>query len=191
MAVKLNKPPHAELQGMINFAASLLSESTPRALVIIGAARLEEEVKEITSLLLPTLQKGGGHMGRVHLLKASNVFSEKLAECLEKIAHIRNHFAHSSVQCSLSDQPIEGNVHQLFGTLESVPGGFSNGSDRLFEQIQGKIPAGLAHFAPPSWKDASLQKYQSAILLLLSHLVWVKYNLPMQHSPIEIGEWTT
>jgi hypothetical protein len=190
MAFEIKKPLHADLQGTLNFAASLLSENTSRALIIIGASKVEEELKDIVTKLLPDLPKGGGHMARVQLLMASSILSEKSADCLGRIARIRNHFAHSSSQCSLSNTAISEDVRKLFEMLESIPGGFSKISDSLFQQIQAKVPRGFVHATPLTWIDESTQKFQTAILIFLWHFAFVKANLPILPAPIEIGEWT-
>ncbi|MEO6875456.1 MAG: hypothetical protein ABI222_11615 [Opitutaceae bacterium] len=185
----MNKPPHDEFNNTLAFAAALMGESTPRALVVIGAARLEEEVKAITALAAPGFENDRrSHMSRVELLVSLGVFTEDVAFCFNHIARIRNHFAHVWTAVDLRDAPIADKVDALFARLEGLIG-LAALSENMFGQMRAKLPRGMA---PQSWIHDAFIKYQCAVLILLWHLVVVKANVAPKPIPIPLsrdGYW--
>jgi hypothetical protein len=181
----MNKPPHAELEPILKFVASFLGEATPRSLVVLGAARLEEEVREILELAAPGLDSEyRAHALRVDILSSMGILSEGVAFSLKKIARIRNHFAHKSEAVGLCDAKIAAEVQALNEKLEQMVR-LSKLSTSFFDQLKGKIPRGQP---PATWIDDGFQKYQTAIVVLLWHLTVVRYNIPPRSTPIELSE---
>jgi hypothetical protein len=185
----MNKPATAEAQEILNFTASLLNEATARALVVIGAARLEEEVKAIVAIVAPGFEaEHRAHSFRIDLLVSIGILSEDAAFCLKKVTKIRNHFAHTSADVTIQDVKIQNDVQVLYSRLDQLIGLFAL-SGTMFEQITAKIP----HGAPPAtWVDDGFRNYQTSIVMLLWHLVIVRHNIPEKATPIQLsrdGYW--
>jgi len=185
----MNRPPISEFQDIINFAASLLSEATGRALVVLGAARLEEEVRDVLVIACPGLDsEQRSHSYRIDVLVSTGVLSQDVAFCLKKVARIRNYFAHSSSATGLGDSKVASEVASLYSKLEQTVG-LSALSGSMFTQMIGKIPHGLP---PTTWVDDDFKKYQTSIVLLLWHLVIVRHNVPTRPIPLQMsrdGYW--
>ncbi len=182
----MKSPPTSELQEILNFTASFLGESTPRALVIIGAARLEEEVKAIVAAAAPGFEaEHRSHAFRVELLVSLGVLADDMAFCLKKIAKIRNHFAHTSTSVAITDAEVQGDVEALYQRLDPLIQ-LSAVSDDFFKKMSAKIPRGMP---PATWVDNDWRRYQTTIIMLLYHLVIVRYNVPGKSAPIPLFQY--
>jgi hypothetical protein len=182
----MRRPPTREFQEILNFTASFLGESTTRALIVIGAARLEEEVKAIVAATVPGFEaEHRAHAFRVDLLVSLGVFSDDVAFCLKKIAKIRNYFAHTSTKVAITDAKIKGDVEALYQCLNPLIQ-LSAVSDNFFKKMSAKIPRGMP---PATWEDDDWRRYQMTIMMLLYHLVIVRYNVPIRSSPIPLCQY--
>ena len=183
-------PGRDDLQELLNFTASLLNETTPRAMIIVGAARLEEETKDIVRNVAPGFKADRkSHGSRLELLVSLAYLTEKASNCLRKVTKIRNHFAHSSNSCAFTDSAIESIVKDLFQVLDELVD-LSNITEGFFAELLDKMP-GFRALAPQTWLDADFRRYQLAINVLFHHLRIIRYNLSSRATPIEIGQWET
>jgi hypothetical protein len=182
----MNIPPTSELQEIVNFTASFLGEFTPRALVIVGAARIEEEVKAIVAAAAPGFDADHrSHVFRVDLMASLGLFGDDLAFCLKKIAKIRNYFAHTSAVVAITDADVRADVDALYQRLEQAIQ-LSAVSADFFAKMAAKIPRG---FAPATWVDDDWRRYQTTIVIVLYHLVVVRYNVPCKAAPIPLFQY--
>ena len=182
----MTRPPQSELKKSLDFWSHLLNEKTPRALIVIGAARIEEEIKMLAEQVAPGSEDiRKTHGSRITLLTNAGVLSEDTTFCLRKLGVIRNHFAHTSASVSLADTAISGDVAELFDRLEPHTS-LADFAPKVFEAYLAKAPATLH---PSTWVDEGWQKMQAAMLLLLNHLIVVRHNLPPQPKPIEIWDY--
>jgi hypothetical protein len=161
-----------EHQSLLDFTGSLLNEHTPRAMVIVGAARLEEELKEIARVLAPGFERDNrSHGSRIELLKSLALITEDGEACLRAIAKIRNHFSHTSVVASIDDTEISAprsNLFQIMETrvnIDSLTAGF-------FEQLLARVPEGLQ---PEILRGESYRKYIISVM--------ITHHLPEAHFP--------
>jgi hypothetical protein len=186
---KMNLPDPTDHQELFEFVVSLLNEATPRAMIIIGAARLEEETKNIVRLVAPGFEADHrSHGMRLELLAALSILSESTKDCLKHISKIRNHFAHSSGKCALDDIEIRQNVAALFSTLERFDK-FSQLTDNFFNDLLAKVKAPQSLLSP-TWLDQNYKKFHIAVSLLDHHLRIVRCNLPTPPQPIELNQWS-
>ena len=178
------RPPQSEAQELLNFSAHLLNEKTPRALVVIGAARIEEELKTIAAKIEPGADDDRkSHASRIKLLATADILSEDTAFCLGKLAKIRNHFAHTSANVALDDVGVSPHANELFERLERHTK-LKESTGQFFASAPiAKIPE---HLLPATWARADWRKLQIAIVFLLYHLIILRYNLPPRRKPIEI-----
>jgi hypothetical protein len=183
----MKSPPTSEFQEILDFTASFLGEATPRALIVIGAARLEEEVKAIVAAVAPGFEaEHRSHAFRVDLLVSYGVLPDNAAGCLKKIGKIRNYFAHTSRDVSITDKKIKGDIDAIYACLDPlIP--LSITSEDFFNKMVAKIPKGMP---PATWVDNNWRRYQTTIIILLHHLVIVRYNLPVRASPIPLFQYT-
>jgi uncharacterized protein YutE (UPF0331/DUF86 family) len=180
-------PTRDDQQELFNFVVSLLNEATPRAMIIIGAARLEEETKDIVRIIAPGFDvERKSHSSRIELLLAIGHLTPKAANCLRNIAKIRNHFAHSSVVCGINDVAIQKVVTELFNILDELVN-VSELTEGFFKNLLAKVPQSLA---PHTWLDKDYRRYHLAISILHHHLRIVRCNLPDHAIPIEINQWS-
>ena len=180
----MTQPTASDWQELLEFTASLLNETTPRALIIIGAARLEEETKEIVSVVAPGFESDRkSHGSRIELLLALGHLTEKASRCLRHITKIRNYFAHTSAPCSLSDAAIQKDVNDLFQELAHL--NLSEAAEGFFGTLLSKIPNAPA---PHTWLDDKYKRYQIAVTMLKHHLRVVRCNLPKRTIPVELSQ---
>jgi hypothetical protein len=182
----MKSPPTSELNEILKFTASLVGEATIRALVVIGAARLEEEVKSIAAIAVPGSEADHrAHSFRVDLLVSIGLLPADVGLCLKKIARIRNHFAHTSTAVAITDPKIKSDVDALFAKLDDLIQLSALSAD-FFHKMAAKIPIGSP---PPAWIDDDLRRYQTAVIMLLYHLVIVRHNVPSKAPPIPLGQY--
>jgi hypothetical protein len=182
----MNLPSSSDYQELADFFASLLNEQTPRAMIVIGAARLEGETKDIANAVVPD-NEGlcRSHGARIDLLCALRHFSKETAECLRNVAKVRNHFAHSWKSCCLSDKEISKPLTALFAILENRVC-ISHLTSVVFPSLFKKIPVPSSQLAK-TLVDPAYQQFHTSILH--NHLRIVRCNLPSVGRAIEIAEW--
>lgn len=175
--------PHKEVSRIYEGFQKLVNEPSERSAIIILSARIESLTEMAASHFMPGVRLSG-QARRLDALHGLGVLDDQVHKLLKELAIVRNHFAHSEDDCSLSDSDVKEKVatvlsigNDLFNSQSSIvamennlsqqltakgiktaPGWFTSDLKHLFliSTLTAYYLAALAYapFTPPKKLDA-------------------------------------
>lgn len=101
--------PHKEVSRIYEGFQKLLNEPSERSAIIVLSARIESLTEKATSHFIPGVRLSG-QVRRLDALHGLGVIDDKIHELLKELASIRNYYAHSDDDCTISDSEIATKV---------------------------------------------------------------------------------
>jgi Domain of unknown function (DUF4145) len=188
MSIEKIKIPHVETKELAEFFISLLNEQSERAMIIIGAAKIEALVKDVVRKILPKMREGTIYKG-IETLSQMGLIDVDTTRCLHCLREIRNHYAHKPNQCSLDDIEVKERTIEITGILERTCD-IEKRLKELNASLQTKLDAivGPGHEVK-KWVSDRSERIRHGILFIGLQLLAAKTKAPTPQQPIPLGRF--
>ena len=180
--------PRVETQELAEFFISLLNEQSERAMIIIGAAKIETLVKDVVRRIVPKMRDGTTYRG-IEMLSKMGLIDADTTRCLHCLREIRNHYAHKPNCCSLDDIEVKERTSEIIAILQRTFEIEKRVKD-LNASLQTKLDAivGPGHEVK-KWVSDRSERIRHGILFIGLQLLAAKTKAPEPQQPIPLGRF--
>ena len=180
--------PLAAAQEIAEIFVSLLNEQSERAMIIIGAAKIETLVKDVIREILPKMREGTTFSG-IEILSGMGLIDADATRCLHCLRKRRNHYAHTPNRCSLDDIEIRDQTIEIIGILERV---FD--IDKCVQELNATLQTKLDAIVGPGhevkkWVSDRSERIRYGMLFIGLQLLVAKTKAPKPRQPIPLGSF--
>lgn len=181
--------PRVETQELGDFFISLLNEQSERAMIIIGAAKIETLVKDVVRKIVPKMREGTTYKG-IETLSQMGLIDADTTRCLHCLREIRNHYAHKPNRCSLDDIEVKERTIEIIGILQRT---FD--IEKRLKELNTSLQTKLDGIVGPGhevkkWVSDRSERIRHGILFIGLQLLAAKTKAPKPQQPIPLGSFT-
>ena len=179
--------PHKRLTALGHLFERSVNQSNLALITLTLGAYLEAITDEIIDEILPSLSSAN-HAKKLRGLRDYPVIDDAAFQAATNFACLRNAFAHSFEERSLSDLGVEPSFQNFVGVVSKVfeVDKLAKGVATKVEQF-GKQNFGISGIKHQGFSGTDGERLKSAALFLCLHFLAIRYSLPPKGTPLALG----